>query len=191
MAFNVFKSPEFVNLYRDKCLRLLLESQTTKYVETNGCDNEREIPKPMAKWFALDKSGHKRYPLIQQELYELRARIKRELYEEKHFYWEGLQTTEEKRRSAHFQYVLNTRKRIICPICRQFQITDTDDGYLVCDDCGIRFYTKLSLHQIITRMEDIMKMHSNRCLDLFPNFHKFKSNLIIFCNSCSLSQMIL
>jgi len=126
-----------------------------------------------------------------QEIQELTEEVKREFLEEQNKSWEGLQTKEDQLKSQRFLDCLHMRGAIICPYCRTYDL-QTTNGYLSCISCGIRFKTDLSINEIIGRMFEILNYHSmSGCVDQFPHFNMFQSNLIIYCDTCPLNQFVL
>jgi len=203
MAFYENKTPNIMDLFREKCLKRILElNQNSNKLEeklsqininhnsesdiNNGQQSTESVSN---EWQQMVSNDEEEYPFIQQELEQFAQKVKQEWVEEKDKYWEGLQTKEDMRRSAHFQYMLNNRKVLICPHCRESQMK-LDSNYLWCE-CGIRCKTQLSINEIIGRIEEIIESHHKSCKDLFPQFHLFKSNLIVFCNTCPLNQFVL
>ena len=125
-----------------------------------------------------------------QEIQELTKQVKQEFLEEQNKSWEGLQTKEDQLKSQKFLNALQFRHAVICPYCKTFEM-QTITGYLVCDSCNIRFETQLSIDQIIERMYQILNYHSTTCRDQFPQYNMFKSNLIIYCDTCPLNHFVL
>jgi len=126
-----------------------------------------------------------------QEAHQLAAEVRHEFLEEQNRSWEGLQTKEDQRKSQMFLSALHGQRVIPCPYCK-VQAMHTADGYLACVSCGTRFQTDLTVDQIIARMCEVLNYHSiSNCSDQFPQFNMFKSNLVIYCDTCPLNQFIL
>lgn len=126
-----------------------------------------------------------------QEVQQLTQEVKQSFLEEQNRSWEGLQTKEDQLKSEKFLNALHSRRAVICPYCKKFEM-QTIDGYLICNSCNIRFETNLSIDQIIERIYKILNYHSTTdCGDRFPQYNMFKSNLVIYCDTCPLNHFIL